>query len=458
VVGVHRVELWTSAVCRRWVQWERNQSRDLQSWLRVSFGQGVRPSEETIVRSRGIRIGAVVFGMAILGAACATPPPPPPPPPTPVVRQDPASLGVDNTLGNAGVVHNSASVSLDGRFVAFSTLASNMSSPPSESPPACCVLYVRDRQEGTVQYIARSKEGRISGNGRYISYRPYAAESYIHVFDRVTGTDRSFYLYYGVYLSFINTEQYFVSDNGESVVYGQEYSALLERNGLCRVHDLELNTDIPCLGTDYGGEGWSLRGVSRDTRFVIYSPPPPLLHTYRLWDRTSNTLTDIPSLSSPLNPWGVWFGKGLGQTVSDDGRYLLGLEPGTSTPVVVDMQAVGGPAATQMPGVTPSPTSFTRSVDMAPDGRYVVAQSEQVLDALDTDVNNDLYLWDTTTGTVRLASKHIESGMNLSSWAFQCIAGPGSVTRAGDTCVNSTDPMVAFDSNGFLDQYIVPRP
>jgi hypothetical protein len=402
------------------------------------------------MRTRCAPLLAACIGLSLGAAACATPPPPPPPPATPVVQTDPASLGVENTLGNSAVVAGSGSVSLDGRFVVFPTTATNVLVPSAGGAPDCCKLYLRDRQEGTVQYIGRGKQGHISGNGRYVAFKDLDNAHF--VWDRVTDTRRPFG-YNGQLLPGVGIDYFYPSDNGESVVYGSNNNPFAEQHGLCRVHDFELNTDTACLGTEsMFGEGYNFLAASRNTRFVLYSDSPWGIFwgNVRLWDRTLNTLTTVPNFMTALDP-GVAFGR----TVSNDGRYLIGsTTPPDGIPAVVDLQAIGGPAVLQMPGsIGP-----TQPVDMSPDARFVQVIASESMDPADTDTSNDAYLWDRSLGTVKLASKHIEDGTNSPDWVSPCRQSPGAMTASGDSCITTAASLVGYDTNGFTDHYVLRRP
>jgi hypothetical protein len=404
------------------------------------------------MRRRGTRIGALVAGIAALGAACATPPPPPPPPPTPVVRPDPASLGVDNTLGNAAVVD--ASVSLDGRFVAFTSLAGNLS--PDDPTDSGSSVFIRDRQEGTVQYVGEGRNAQIAGSGDFLSFE---GNSYILVFDRRAGTTLN------TYISWAGASRaHYLSDDGNTLVYGQQgFPGLAIPQ--CNVRDLRMNSEIRCPGyIDEWGEDSGLLGISRNTRWVLYQNA---LGGIALWDRFKDIVTSIPSLADTHNPYGVFYGPGFGATVSNDGRYLLGWSIFPGTPALVDLQAVGGPSVVNLPGataITVTDPITNYSVDMTPDGRYVAVDSLEPLAAGDLDDSSwDMYVWDTHTGTVSLASKHLEDETSFAADVLPCFRylgqiRVGTITEQGDVCLRTSASMVDYDTNEVFDAYIAPRP
>jgi hypothetical protein len=387
--------------------------------------------------SRKRRVGA--FGVAALGvvvSACSTPPPPPPPPPTPVVYEDPASLGVNNTFGNDDAL--GASVSSDERFVAFGSMASNLSAEggATRGPK----LYVRDRETGTVRYAGASSSGRLSANGRFVSFNGHDDPTNIQVYDRVTNLTAQF-------APATPAPLLYVSDDGASVVHGEGRILPGTWEPSCAVRELDGSAiSTPCP-TAPGGFA-ALRAVSRNTRFVLYAHSAPGVgFGFRLWDRQGAVFVDLPD-------YGVsFFSQGeFGSAVSDDGRYLLGytLE---GRPVRVDTDLPAAGATTVLPGWNPGPSA---PVDMTADGRYVAFRTTQAFAPSDTNGGFDIYVWDTATALVAVASRHLENNSGLPTGADRCILGAGSLSNTGQVCAMTADPMIAADLNGKRDAYVVP--
>jgi hypothetical protein len=384
------------------------------------------------VRSRGIRgIGAVGFGIAILGAACATPPPPPPPPPTPVVYQNPGSLGADNAL--YGDATDFGSVSQDGRYVLN----------------AGASLKLRDRQTGEVDSVGGQVDSaRISANGRYVVSVNFTTRV---MYDAATGQEVAQY-------TMVQTPVPFPTDDGLMIAGSDTGSG-------CSIDNLWDGTWSHCQVPSAGSA--SLRAASHSGRFVLYffTPSDPTVAAgYKLWDRESGTIESVPDLGfvfaepETVDPFFPDYDEAWTHAaVSEDGRYLMGRAPG-GLPGVIDM-TVHGPSAANLIPVAPADVATRGSidgVDMSPDGRYVAVSSNKALSPGDANDSPDVYVWDTHDNSVSLASRNLETNVSLPAGARPCSWGAGTVTESGEVCVSTIDPMVAYDTNGVRDNYIAP--
>ena len=121
-------------------------------------------------------------------------------------------INVDSNGTQANGDSFQATISDDGRFVAFQSSASNLVSGDTNScdsggPGTCPDIFVLDRQTHTTERVSTSTSGTegndrsaipfISGNGRYVSFESLASNlvnndtnevSDIFVHDRMTGT------------------------------------------------------------------------------------------------------------------------------------------------------------------------------------------------------------------------------------------------------------------------------
>ncbi len=117
-----------------------------------------------------------------------------------------ASVSSSGELGNGESA--SPSLSSDGRYVAFDSLATNLAGEPTTCGDAgspCQQVHVHDFETGTTEMVSVSSEGlagdadsydpSISGNGRFVAFGSYAsnlakpdsdANSYVLVHDRTT--------------------------------------------------------------------------------------------------------------------------------------------------------------------------------------------------------------------------------------------------------------------------------
>jgi Tol biopolymer transport system component len=104
-------------------------------------------------------------------AFVASVPPALPPTPTPTATPTPTPQVDMISVSSSGVAGNgdsgSPSVSNDGRYVAFHTLASNLVSGDTNG---ISDVYLRDRNAGTTVRIGPGRDPEISADGRFVAY------------------------------------------------------------------------------------------------------------------------------------------------------------------------------------------------------------------------------------------------------------------------------------------------
>ncbi len=90
-------------------------------------------------------------------------------------RVDVSSTSAQASLGSTcnpetPTFSTGASISADGRFVAFISDADNLVPNSGQGFPPQFFAYVRDRQNGTTEQISPAGEAAISGNGRFVAF------------------------------------------------------------------------------------------------------------------------------------------------------------------------------------------------------------------------------------------------------------------------------------------------
>ncbi|MEM7111118.1 MAG: Ig-like domain-containing protein [Chloroflexota bacterium] len=202
-----------------------------------------------------------------------------------------ASVHSDGTQGDAG--STSTSISDDGRYVAFSSSATNLINGDTNG---LIDIFVRDRVAGTTIRISETSGGadsdgnglipRISGNGHYITYYSGAsnlvandtnARRDIFVHDLQTSiTTRVSVSTAGVEANH-NSERPGISDDGRYVAFQSDATNLVANDTNARrdifVHDRNTGTttrvSVHSDGTESDHNSISAR-VSGDGRFVGY--------------------------------------------------------------------------------------------------------------------------------------------------------------------------------------------
>lgn len=304
-------------------------------------------------------------------------------------------LASQSTVGDAGDAasslgtHAARAVSANGRFVVFSSNATNL--VPGDTNGRGDV-FLRDRTAGTTVRVSlradgsqivgisqlvltdgTSSNGSVSDDGRYVSFTAYA--------NQVIPAD---------------------TKNLENHVY---------------VHDLVAGTTTAVSGpADHSAASDS--SISGDGRYVAFVSADPDWDDddgngttdVFVWDRTNGAVT-LESRTTGGLPSGETFNASAqSPRLSSDGRFLVfasahTLTPGdttsglkvflrdrqTGTTELVSRTALGAPASASQPSVSA-------------DGRYVSFLTSVALVTNDVNGAADVYVRDRTLGTVTLAS------------------------------------------------------
>jgi len=295
---------------------------------------------------------------------------------------------VSSTGAQANGESGYSSISADGRFVAFTSEATNLVTGDTNGMTD---VFVRDRQAGITTRVSVAGDGTqgnaesgingiaISADGRYVSFTSYASnlvpddtntEADVFVHDLLTGA----------------TTRVSVSSDGTQSNYEN---------------------------------GWSGSAISADGRYVVFSTyannlvPGDTNGTDDVFIHDLQTgATTLVSVSSDGTQGNSSSDSGL--AISADGRYVMfdsyasNLVPNDTnnvTDVFVHDQQTG---ATTRVSVNSDGTQGTRSSGyynaISADGRYVVFGSGNRWSPADTNGFTDIYLHDRLTGTTRLVS------------------------------------------------------
>ncbi|MBK7645308.1 MAG: PD40 domain-containing protein [Planctomycetes bacterium] len=394
------------------------------------------------------------------------------------------SLSTGGLQGNGWCIDTA--ISADGRFVAFKSSSTNF--VPGDTNGAEDI-FVRDRQLGTTECASVSSGGTladgysvetsISGDGRYVAFTSVATnlvagdtngKSDIFVHDRSTGaTVRASVSTSGVQGA-ENSSNPSISGDGRFVTF-QSYSSNLaapDPNGTVQdifVRDLLLGTtEILSVGSS-GGGGGIYPSISADGRFVAFQS-----NSGDLVAGDTNFGTDVFVRDRQLGTieranltasGGQASNGGDEATISYDGRYVTfaswtaDLVAGdtngwkdifvrdrvNSTTVIASIPAGGGTA-----------NNSSNFPSISADGRFVVFESGATnLVAGDTNSWGDVFLRDVTGPPPPLAycfgdgssgpcpcGNNGASGRgceNSASTGGAQLSGQGSVSLANDTLV-----------------------
>lgn len=383
-------------------------------------------------RCVAVRAAALAALLGSLLVACSPPQEPPPPPP-----EHPLSVGQGGALGNASAT--GASVSADGRWVAFTSLADNL--VPGDTPGTNDV-YLRDRTTGAVQRVREQVNGapRISADGAHVSY--LTVDGRLGVYARDTGERVEWVP------SVSNSIRPVVPVGGGVAIYGA-YSSFGIFSTACRVRDLATGAeqDCPPGGPGYGTAAFE--GTSADGRFVVYSwidQSGGGTSGRLLWDRDQDTTT---VLTQPI----LSFGSSV--SVSGDGQHLASVTFTSGSPLTAIVHDLVAGTSVAQPG--PTPDGNTIPVEISAQGEHVLLASEATnLVADDTNGAVDLFIWDVVAGTISRIST-TDEGAELPTGGGFCGSSGGQLLPDGSAaCVLAAEPVVPADVNGVVDAYLLP--
>jgi Tol biopolymer transport system component len=294
------------------------------------------------------------------------------------------SVDSSGTQGNGGSLR--ASISVDGRYVAFSSIASNLISGDTNGVQD---IFLRDTQTGTTTRVSVDSSG-VQGNGGSAS--------------PVISAD-------GRYVAFVSDASNLVS--GDTNVNADIF-----------LHDTQTGTTIRVSVDSSGAEGnaWSQYPcISADGRYVAFESWADNLvseesngstHIY-LHDTQSGTTERVSVNSSGVQ------GNGMSSSpaISADGRYVAFISDATNLVSgdtnsyydvflrdthtgITTRVSVDSSGAQENAG-----SGFYSSPAISANGRYVAFSSDSSnLVSGDTNSVNDIFLHDTQTGTTRRIS------------------------------------------------------
>lgn len=216
-------------------------------------------------------------------------------------------------------------------------------------------------------------------------------------------------------------------------------------------------------GSSPGNELWDFK-MSADGRYVAWGSDENILgmdnpgtHDSDVWlyDAESDETTCV-SLSTDYTPWPVERGARFGG-MSDDGRYigvftgrdLLPEDTNGSQDLYVKDMSTGEYQLAHLTedGSSPGSSSF-ESISMSGDGTYIVFKTNVDLVAEDTNGTDDVYLWNRETDELTFVSMPREGATNDSYSWYPTISDDGSVIA-----FLTYKDLVAEDTNDEADIY-----
>jgi Tol biopolymer transport system component len=311
-----------------------------------------------------------------------------------------------NGAGANGLSSDSA-ISGDGRYVAFTSSATNL--VPGDANGAQDV-FVRDLQSGTTVLVSRSYDGSGPGNGasysptlssdgRYVLFRSLASNlasgsftsGYENLFLRDMQLGATYALTHmpsGSPVGAMTPDGRFVAFSGLAVplpstclcVWDSQLARLVYTNVISGISNVAVSAD--------GNR------IAYATGPTFGNPPPTLYVVDRAASITRTIATSAFSFRSGLR-------------LSGDGRFLAYVAPlnGTNQVYLYDFQAATTVLVSSRYGSVGAAYGASDSLDISADGRFVAYRSAAAnIVPFDTNGVPDIFLYDRLNGTTTLLS------------------------------------------------------
>lgn len=389
------------------------------------------------------------------------------------------------TNGDEGNCYSSdPSISADGRYVAFSSCASNLVSGDTNETDD---IFVRDVEANTTIRVSLAPNGTqandvsgspsISADGRFIAFHSYASNlvsqdtngTYdVFVYDRQTGAIEPVSVAAGGGMGNYYTEGHAsISADGRYVVFRSNANDLVvgDTNGIpdIFVRDMEENTTtlvtLALNGTQLYGDS-ILPSISADGRYVLFSSSASNLVAgdtngkydvfVRDWRAGSTTLVSVATNATQGNSDSGGF-----SSISGDGRYVAFSSAASNlasddTNLVVDvfirdmwmnttMRASFKPDGTQNFWIASDAPSISK------DGRFITYMQTPTTGYAPPSI---VYMYDTQTNLTILVSVNLQ-GETMHGYDPHISSDGKYVTYFSDSI-----HLVSGDTNGFNDVFV----
>ncbi|MEX1193482.1 MAG: calcium-binding protein [Dehalococcoidia bacterium] len=381
------------------------------------------------------------------------------------------------------------SVSADGRYVAFSSGATNL--VPTDTNENFDV-FVHDRETGSTERVSVDSAGTqansysinpsLSADGRYVAFDSVATnlvteddngKSDVFVHDRQTGATQRVSVDVSGTQGDDGSFQPAISADGRYVAFGSSATNLVPSDTNVSndvfIHDRQAGTtqrvSVDSAGNQ-GGDASAVPAISADGRFVVFHsfasnlvPDDDILVDVFIHD-TQTGSTDLVSAASPNNQGNG--GVSANPAVSGDGRFVAfdadaaDLVPedtnGKSDVFVRDLQA-GTTERVSVDSSGNQANGVSINATISADGRYVAFQSFADNFVPGDTTLLDVFVHDRQTGVTELVSVGIADTQADGASDNASISGDGRYVAFQSGATN----LVAEDTNGALDVFVRDR-
>ncbi|HWP32099.1 MAG TPA: hypothetical protein VNK96_10315 [Fimbriimonadales bacterium] len=383
-----------------------------------------------------------------------------------------------------------ATISADGRFVAFKSDASNLVSGDTNGSTD---VFVHDRQTGKTTRVSVSSSGAqgnggiglepspsISADGRFVAFDSEASNlvsgdtngaNDVFVHDRQTGKTTRISVSSSGSQGNSYSDSPSISADGRYVAFESYASNLVsgDTNGTddVFVHDRQTGKTTLVSVSSSGAQGdyWSQEpSISADGRYVAFSSLASNLVSgdtngtsdVFVHDRQTGKTTRVSVSSS----WREGNGHSNNPSISADGRYVAftsdasnlvsGDTNGTDDVFVHDRQT-GKTTRVSVSSSGAQGNSWSEDSSISADGRYIAFESEASnLVSGDSNGYLDVFVHDRQIGQTTLVSVS-SSGAQGNNWSdWPSISMDGRYVAFGSDASN----LVSGDTNGYQDVFV----
>jgi Tol biopolymer transport system component len=445
------------------------------------MNEGGDPRTRRACRSRGLSVERMASALLLTGIAAG---------------QVTSRVSVDSAGMQGDGYSKAPSISADGRYVAFESVASDL--VPGDTN-GVLDIFVRDRQTGTIERVSVGSDGTeandmslypsISADGRWVAFLSAASnlvpgdtngvwDMFVH--DRQTGaTERVSVDSAGAQADESSFSPPSISADGRYVAFQSAATDLVpaDTNGVddVFVHDRQTGTTERVSVSSAGVQSDAFSGfpsISADGRCVAFASLAGLVpgdtnghYDVFVRDRQSSTTERVSVRSNGAQGNGD-SGVGIGLTISGDGRYVAfasdssNLVPGDtnafSDTFVHDRRLGTTERVSVSSAGAQGDHSSGNSAAVSADGRYVAFLSAaSTLVPGDTNGAFDIFVRDRRLGTTERVSVDSSGAQgNLDSdISGLSISADGRFVAFASDATN----LVTGDTNGATDVFVRDR-
>ena len=398
-----------------------------------------------------------------------------------------ASVGLAGQADN--VSETDASVSADGRYVAFTSNASNLT---ADDKNHYADVFVRDRLLDTTTLVSVAATGTtggdgdsttptISADGRYVAFQSAAtnltttptAYTNVYVRDLVAGTTTLVSATPTGQPGHFGGDSPRISADGSSVVFASESDDLVPNDtspdkqifvATLRPRSMAM-VSVSSAGT-VGTDNSIYAAISATGRYVAFQSVATNLTGSTTGAHSQVYLRDqVAGTTVMVSAMDAMHGgddDSIRPSVSADGQYVafqslatdLGPYDGNTLQDVYVRDVTTRTTVRVSRPVTGSETDGTNGSGdpmISADGRYVAFDSDATnIVPGDTDMEPDVFRWDSSTGTSTLLSA---SNTGAASDGYSYLSG---ISPDGQHVAffSAADTLVAGDTNGHVDEFV----